>query len=109
MADEHRVTGVDFYDTIRDLGILKGIYKMAEQGLFDIYHYGAGAVISISKKKIGKKIFERCIDIYHLGARLILFLTRGVQRIHTGLFTTYFSWFLLGLLILLYIFRSWVK
>ena len=106
---EHRITGVDFYDTIRDLGLLKGIYKMAGKGLFDIYHYGACAVISITKRKIGKKIFERCIDIYHLGANIVALFTKAVQRVHTGLLTAYFSWFLAGLLILIYILMKVIK
>ena len=73
---EHRVTGVDFYNTIRDLRLLKGAYNGAGKGFF---------------------------DIYYLGANIVTVFTRAVQRVHTGLLTAYFSWLLAGLLILIYI------
>jgi len=76
IPDEHRVTGVDFYDTIRDFRLLKGVYNGAGKGFF---------------------------DIYYAGANVIALFTKAVQRVHTGLLTAYFSWFLAGLLILIYI------
>jgi NADH:ubiquinone oxidoreductase subunit 5 (subunit L)/multisubunit Na+/H+ antiporter MnhA subunit len=109
IPDEHRVTGVDFYDTIRDLKLLKGTYRKAEKGFFDIYYYGASAIISITKKKVGKKIFERCIDIYYIGANTVTVFTKALQRVHTGLLTAYFSWFLAGLLIVIYILMKATK
>ncbi len=79
---EHRVTGADFYDTIRDLRLLKGTYKRAGKGLF---------------------------DIYYVGANTVTLFTKALQRVHTGLLTAYFSWFLAGLLIVIYILMKATK
>jgi len=82
IPDEHRVTGVDFYNTISDLKLLKGIYNGASKGLF---------------------------DIYYIGANVVAVFTKAVQKVHTGILTAYFSWFLAGLLILIYILMKVVK
>ena len=82
IPDEHRVTGVDFYNTISDLRPLKGVYDSAGKGFF---------------------------DIYYLGANVAAFFTKAVQRVHTGLLTAYFSWFLIGLLIVIYILMKVIK
>jgi len=71
------VSGVDFYQTIQDMGFFKRIYKMAEKKYFDIYDQGKNLVFSISR------IF---------------------QILHTGVLPTYIIWSLLGLLILIIIF-----
>ncbi len=76
IPQESRVTGVDFYDTIKDLGILKGIYKKAEKKFFDIYDQGA---------------------------RVIFLFTKGLKKIHTGLLTTYLIWVLMGTVILFFV------
>ena len=73
---EVRVTGVDFYNTIKDFALFKGIYRKAEEKLFDIYDLGRNSV----------SIF-----------------TKGLQKIHTGVLTTYLSWILVGLAILLFL------
>jgi len=73
IPEEIRVTGVDFYDTIEDLGTLKGIYEKAE-----------------------KKIF----DIYDQGAKFVFFLIRGLRKVHSGVLPTYLFWSLFGMLIL---------
>ena len=74
---EEKVSGVEFYKTIKDMGILKGIYQKAE---------------------------EKWFDIYDQGANLTFFITRILRRIHSGVLTAYFSWCLLGLIVLL----SWL-
>ncbi|HEA46848.1 MAG TPA: NADH-quinone oxidoreductase subunit L [bacterium] len=73
---EVRVTGVDFYNTIKDFALFKVIYKKAEEKLF---------------------------DIYDLGRNFVFIFTKGLQRIHTGVLTTYFSWILIGLVVLLFL------
>jgi len=67
-------SGADFYQTIRDLGALKPVYRLAEKKMFDVYDQGI---------------------------RLSFGLTNLLRKMHTGLLTTYISWCLLGLLILL--------
>jgi len=73
---EDRVTGVDFYNTIKDFKILKIIYKKAENNFFDIYEQGKKLVFSITKR---------------------------LQYIHNGILPTYLVWSLLGMIILFWI------
>jgi len=70
---DSRVSGVEFYDTIKDLGTLKKIYGQAEKKLFDIYYW--------------------C-------AKFIFFLIRGLRKIHSGALPTYLFWSLFGMLVL---------
>ena len=68
-----RVSGVDFYRTIQQLGLLRGIYRWAERKLFDLYEVagkfvsGFGAIFSF---------------------------------MHNGLLSRYVLWFLIGLVVL---------
>ena len=74
LPPETRVTGVDFYNTIKDFAPFKVIYRKAEEKLF---------------------------DIYDLGRNFVSIFTKALQRIHSGILTTYLSWILGGLVILL--------
>ncbi len=74
--DEHpemRVSGVDFYRTIKRMGLLRGLYRAAERKLFDLYEVlgkllaGFGAIFSF---------------------------------MHNGLLSRYFLWCLVGLVVL---------
>jgi len=76
IPEESRVTGVDFYDTIKDMVTFKIIYRKAEEKLFDIYDQGA---------------------------KFVFFFIRGMRKIHSGVLPTYLSWSLLGILVLLVI------
>lgn len=76
IPQDGRVTGVDFYDTIRDLATLKGIYRRSEKKLFDIYDQGT---------------------------KFVFFFIRGLRKIHSGVLSTYLFWSLFGMLILLII------
>ncbi len=73
--EENRVTGTEFYNTIKELGLLRAIYKRAERGVFDIYEQGRKIVFSISG---------------------------GFQYLHNGVLPTYLVWYLLGMLGLFY-------
>jgi NADH:ubiquinone oxidoreductase subunit 5 (subunit L)/multisubunit Na+/H+ antiporter MnhA subunit len=70
---EVRVSGVDFYNTVKDFTLLKVIYKKAEDKFFDIYDQSK---------------------------RLILFVTRKLQHLHNGVLPTYLVWCLVGMLVL---------
>lgn len=76
VSNDVRVTGTDFYGTIKGLGILNFIYKKAEEKLFDIYDQGKN---------------------------FTFILTKGLQKIHTGILTNYLNWCLLGMLILFFV------
>lgn len=66
-----RITGTQFYDTIREFGILERIYKKAEAGTFDIYEQ----------------------------AKILVFgIGRFFQHLHNGVLPTYLVWTLLGML-----------
>jgi len=76
LTEETRVTGVDFYDSVKDMPLLKGIYEKAEQKVFDIYDQGRKLALCISDK---------------------------LRECHTGILRTYLVWCLLGMLVLLII------
>ncbi len=73
--EQNKVTGTEFYNTIKELGLLRAIYKRAEAGFFDIYEQGKNLVFSIGG------IF---------------------QYLHNGVLPTYLAWYLLGILGLFY-------
>ena len=70
------VTGTEFYNTVQDFGILKGIYKKAERGVFDIYEQGKFIVFGIGK---------------------------FFQYLHNGVISTYLVWVLLGMMSLFFV------
>ncbi len=74
LPEESRVTGVDFYRTVQDFGIFKRIYGLAEKKMFDIY-------------EVGKIVLFYIIDI--------------LKHMHSGLLSSYVSWVIAGVLILL--------
>ena len=70
-----RVSGTEFYNTVRDIGILKFIYGLAD-----------------------KKFF----DIYEIGTKLTLGFNKALRYIHNGVLSTYLAWCLMGMLVLFY-------
>jgi len=73
---EERVTGIGFYNTIREMGGINRFYKWAEAKLFDIYDQGI-----------------------HLSENIASFF----RKIHTGELNLYLLWVVMGLIILLVI------
>jgi formate hydrogenlyase subunit 3/multisubunit Na+/H+ antiporter MnhD subunit len=71
-----RVSGTEFYETIREIGILKTIYKLAEKKVFDIYEVGVKGTLAFNKV---------------------------LRYIHNGVLLTYLSWCLLGMVVLFYV------
>jgi formate hydrogenlyase subunit 3/multisubunit Na+/H+ antiporter MnhD subunit len=71
-----KVSGVDFYDTIKKWGFLPGIYRWAEAKAFDVYELGKGMCFG---------------------------LTAVLRWLHNGMLHTYLAWIFIGTLILLYI------
>ena len=74
---DDNIKGEDFYTEIKDLGILKKIYKKAEEGFFDIY--------------------DACY-------KLVFLCIKGLRFIHNGVLPTYLVWTLLGIMGLFFIF-----
>ena len=69
------VTGTDFYNSISEFGLLKTIYKKAQEGFFDIYEEG---------KKL--KVFSL-----------------PLRYLHNGILPTYMVWVLLGMVALFFV------
>ncbi len=74
---EMRVSGTAFYNTIQELGILRLIYRWAENKVF---------------------------DVYEVGSRMTFGFNKVLSAIHNGVLSTYLAWCLLGMLVLFYIF-----
>jgi NADH:ubiquinone oxidoreductase subunit 5 (subunit L)/multisubunit Na+/H+ antiporter MnhA subunit len=75
-TEETRVVGTGFYETIRTLGGFRGIYSDADKGVFDVYYLGD-----------------------KLGANLV----RALRGLHDGVLSTYLSWSIIGLGILIFL------
>ena len=67
--EENMLTGTEFYNTIREMGLFRGIYKKAEEGCFDLYEQ----------------------------ARKIFLVSKPLQALHNGVLPTYLVWMLLGM------------
>jgi NADH:ubiquinone oxidoreductase subunit 5 (subunit L)/multisubunit Na+/H+ antiporter MnhA subunit len=74
LAGETRVTGVDFYGTVKDIPLFRRIYALAEAKTFDLYEQGKKLTFCISDK---------------------------LKEAHTGILRTYLAWCLIGLLVIL--------
>jgi len=71
-----RISGTGFYNTIQDMGILKGIYRLAK---------------------------DKAFDLYEVGAKITFGFNKVLRYIHNGVLSTYLAWCLLGMGILFYI------
>ncbi len=68
-----RVTGVEFYDTMKDISQLKKLYNAEE---------------------------EKTYDIYTLGRKAVYFFTDRLGRLHNGILPTYLVWCLVGMTVI---------
>ncbi len=79
ILEEHpdmRVSGTEFYNTVQDIGVLGGIYRLAERKAF---------------------------DLYEVGTKITFGFNKVLSYIHNGILSTYMAWCLLGTGILFYI------
>jgi len=74
-----RVSGVSFYNTIKEIRFLKATYTIAEKGGF---------------------------DIYEVGRRVTFFFSGIFQYLHNGILPTYLTWCLLGALMLFFLLKG---
>ncbi|MFH1782976.1 MAG: proton-conducting transporter membrane subunit [Candidatus Omnitrophota bacterium] len=70
-----RLSGTEFYNTVKELPIIKGLYIKAERKAFDIY-------------EVGKKFIFLFIKVF--------------KYLHNGILPTYLVWCLLGMMILFF-------
>jgi len=73
---ENRFSGVEFYNTVKEYGILRFFYDKAEKKYFDIYEQGKNFV-------------------FGLGSFL--------RYLHNGVLPTYLVWTLLGMIVLFFV------
>ncbi len=71
--------------------------------------YPAGAFYkTISKHPVLETLYKgaerKYFDVYDLAKELVLGCSKGLSRLHTGILPLYMIWFLVGLLVLLFIF-----
>jgi NADH:ubiquinone oxidoreductase subunit 5 (subunit L)/multisubunit Na+/H+ antiporter MnhA subunit len=71
-----RLSGVEFYRTVSELGPLKAIYGMAEHKVFDLYEVGTTFTLSVH---------------------------RALRSLHNGILSTYLAWCLLGMMLLFWV------
>ncbi len=74
--EETRITGTEFYNTVKEIWILKIIYNKAQAGFFDIYEQGK---------------------------RLVFGIGGFFQYLHNGILPTYLVWTLLGMIALFFL------
>ncbi len=74
---ESRITGMHFYDTIKEFKGLSGLYKNAEKSVFDIYVHAKNQIQSASHQ---------------------------LREVHTGILNHYIIWILAGAIALLLLF-----
>lgn len=95
-----RVSGDEWYTTVKEYGGLRSLYARALKGAYDFYNWGAR--------------FFRAVAyfVYTFGDRLVDYLWRGIssiglgisrliRRTHTGVLTIYILWIVIGIIILL--------
>ena len=75
LEDNMRLSGAEFYNTIKELPFIKGVYAKAERKLFDIYEQGK---------------------------KLVFFFIGILKFLHNGVLPTYLVWCLLGVIVFLF-------
>lgn len=73
-----KVSGIDFYNSVKEMGPLPGWYRMAE---------------------------KRNFDLYEITKNFSLKISQFLSWMHNGLLHTYLAWLFLGMIILLLILR----
>ncbi len=97
-----KVTGIDFYDTVKNFAGLKGIYEVAEKGKLDFFRWGMALSRGIATVLLG---LDRLVNsIWNSLAGFVLLLGRAGSFLHTGILHSYLAWYLLGIIVLLLVF-----
>jgi formate hydrogenlyase subunit 3/multisubunit Na+/H+ antiporter MnhD subunit len=78
VLEESRVSGTEFYNTVKEMSVLSKIYKLAEDKFF---------------------------DIYDLGQRGTFGITNLLRYLHNGVLPTYLVWCLLGMIVMFFVLR----
>jgi len=100
LKPEVRVTGTDFYQTIRDIPGLQKIYQLAERGCFDFYSWAYKFIknLSVLFYMSADKLLNNTVKAVNYIIGLASEFTSGL---HGGVLSVYLYWSLFGLIILL--------
>lgn len=102
VSPEMKVSGVEFYDTVRNFAGLSKIYEAAEKKKLDFYDWGMAVCKAVAYIL---QLLDRAIDhIWLKLAYLALLGGKGASLLHSGILHTYLAWCLVGLILLLLIF-----
>ncbi|MEW6039888.1 MAG: proton-conducting transporter membrane subunit [Elusimicrobiota bacterium] len=100
LAGDMYVSGVDFYQTIREVPVLKTVYNYALAGAIDFYEWFAGIVKTVSEVLFVS--VDRFIDKISDGIKKVSLNTgEFVRQLHGGLLSVYLFWSLLGFVVIL--------
>jgi len=74
IPSDNRVSGTEFYNTVKEISVLHKIYKWAK---------------------------EKKFDIYEQGKNLVFYITEGLRALHKGILPAYVTWILAGFAVML--------
>lgn len=101
-TEVHRFPGTQFYNTIREMGGLAGIYRASEKRFLDFYEWGIGFLKAIAY--ILFYCIDRFVDWLVVGVgRLALLFSWILREGHIGALPAYLAWCLIGFGIVLYV------
>ncbi|MFQ6067851.1 MAG: proton-conducting transporter membrane subunit, partial [bacterium] len=102
VSPKMKVSGVDFYDTVRNFSGLSKVYEAAEKKKLDFYDWGMVVCRGLAYVF---QILDRAIDcVWRSFAYLAVLGGKGASLLHSGILHTYLAWYLVGLILLLLIF-----
>ena len=92
-------SGLHALDHIRYAPVISRVYDLAEKRFFDPYNWGLGLVNIISKASL---LIDRAINWLSdgLSVRTAFGLSSGIRRLHTGNYSVYLAWSIVGMLII---------
>lgn len=101
-TSQMKVSGVDFYETVKNLAGFKRIYGLADKGKLDFSRWGMGFSKGVATVLLA---LDRSIDsAWSNLANFFLLLGRAGGFLHTGILHSYLAWCLLGIIVLLLVF-----
>jgi len=101
-TSQMKVSGVDFYETVKNLAGFKRIYGLADKGKLDFSRGGIAFSKGVATVLLA---LDRSVDSVWSGlASFFLLLGRAGGFLHTGILHSYLAWCLLGIVVLLLVF-----
>jgi formate hydrogenlyase subunit 3/multisubunit Na+/H+ antiporter MnhD subunit len=97
-----RITGADFYSSMRSLNLIEKTSTFGEGGAFDIYNYiraTAQGIASVFKDVVNQVI----VALYRYIGKLVQSLGGIISVLHTGELYNYVGWIFIGGIILIII------